>query len=150
MSEFGKCSFIGPTRIAVFHFKQNIVLKLYAAMMPNLHDSNNPGSLNSFRALTDKAKFISNQEGKIKDEFELHWQFLLSVSEVYLEEKVQVFVKNKYGHDNLDNFVSAFKDSSDDDVESFLSELIEDSSQTVFYQQSVTLQKFKESNESHA
>ena len=74
LTAFSKGSFLGPSRIAVFHFRQNILLKVIAALIPSLYDSSNPGSLNSFRALTDKAKDISNQERKIKDNFELHYQ----------------------------------------------------------------------------
>ena len=142
MSEFGKGSFVGPSRIAIFHFKQNILLKLYAALMPNLHDSNNPGSLNSFRALSDKAKFISNQEGKIKDDFELHLQFLLAISEVYLEEKIHSFAKKKFGAKSLEEFASILKNSEEKVATDIIDELLKDSSQTVFYQQNFTLGKY--------
>ena len=95
LSEFEKLGFIGPSRIAVFHFRQNIVLKLFATFLPNLNDSSNPGSLNAFRALTEKAKDISNKENKIKDSLELHYQFLVVVSEAFLEEKILCFAREK-------------------------------------------------------
>ena len=88
LTEFSRGSFLGPSRIAVFHFRQNMLLKIIATMLPNMLDSSNPGSLNAFRALTDKAKDLSNKERKIKDNFELHYQFLVNISEVYLEEKL--------------------------------------------------------------
>ena len=61
LSEFEKMGFLGPSRVAIFHFRQNIVLKVFAKLLPNLNDSNNPGTLNCFRALTAKAKDISNK-----------------------------------------------------------------------------------------
>ena len=61
LTEFEKMGFLGPSRIAIFHFRQNIVLKVVAKLLPNLNDSNNPGSLNCFRALTAKSKEISNK-----------------------------------------------------------------------------------------
>ena len=66
-SEFERLGFLGPSRIAIFHFRQNIVLKIFATFLPNLNDANCPGSLNCFRALTEKAKDIGNKENKIKD-----------------------------------------------------------------------------------
>ena len=42
-------------------FRQNLVLKVFAKLLPNLNDSKNPGSLNCFRALTSKAREISNK-----------------------------------------------------------------------------------------
>ena len=104
LTEFSKGSFIGPSRIAVFHFRQNIILKLYAVLMPNLHDSSNPGSLNAFRALTDKAKDLSNQERKIKENFELHYQFLITIAESFVEEKIFSHAKKKYGICNVKEF----------------------------------------------
>ena len=88
LSHFERLGFLGSPRIAVFHLKQNIILKLVAKLLPNLEDSDNPGTLNAFRALTERAKDLSNKESKIKDELELHYQFLVAVSEVYLEAKV--------------------------------------------------------------
>ena len=61
LTEFDKMEYLGPSRIAIFHFRQNIVLKVFAKLLPNLNDSENPGSLNCFRALTAKAKEISNK-----------------------------------------------------------------------------------------
>ena len=54
-----------------------------------MEDSDNPGSLNCFRVLTTKAKDLSNQENKIKDNLELHIQFIMAVHEVFLEQKVR-------------------------------------------------------------
>ena len=79
LSKFERLEFLGKPRIAVFHFRQNLLLKLYANLLPSMEDSNNPGSLNCFCALTEKAKDLSNRESKIKDCFEIHYQFLLSV-----------------------------------------------------------------------
>ena len=131
-SEFEKCGFIGPPRIAIFHFRQNIVLKLFAAILPNLNESSNPGTLNCFRALTEKAKDISNKESKIKDSFELHYQFLVVVSEVYLEEKVISFASEKYGTSSLKTFSDIFKEKGEDEMISLLDEILENSCQTVF------------------
>ena len=64
LTELDKMGFIGPSRVAVFHFRQNIVLKMFSNLLPNLNDSENPGSLNCFRALTSRAKDISNKVGK--------------------------------------------------------------------------------------
>ena len=124
LSEFGKCSYIGPTRIAIFHFRQNIVLKIFASILPNLNDSSNPGSLNAFRALTDKAKDISNKENKIKDALELHYQFLLMVCETYFEEKLVNFAKSKYGTSNLKHFASVFKDSNESAIKLLHNEIL--------------------------
>ena len=65
LSEYERMGFLGPSRIAIFHFRQNIVLKVFAKLLPNLNDSNNPGTLNCFRALTAKAKEISNKVGQV-------------------------------------------------------------------------------------
>ena len=145
LTAFSKGSSLGPSRIAVFHFRQNILLKIIAAMIPNLYDSSNPGSLNSFRALTDKAKDISNQERKIKDNFELHYQYLMCIAEVYLEEKIVSYLKKKFPLQNDAKIKDLVKNIGDDELNSVLTELIEDSLQTIFFQKNQTLEKFKKS-----
>lgn len=141
LTEFGKCAFIGPSRIAIFHFRQNILLKVIAAMLPNLNDSSNPGSLNAFRALTDKAKDISNLERKIKEHFELHYQFILSISEAYVEEKWLSFIKRKYGVTDLKQFATVVTENGDN-IDSILNEFLDDSSHTVFFDRNSTLEKY--------
>ena len=108
--------------------------------MPNLNDSSNPGSLNSFRALTEKAKDISNKENKIKDSLELHYQFLVVVSEVFLEEKIQAFACGKYGATSLKTFSASFKEKGEEDFLSLLDEILENSSHTVFFEKNRTLE----------
>ena len=148
LTEFSRGSFIGPSRIAVFHFRQNIILKLYAVLMPNLHDSSNPGSLNAFRALTDKAKDLSNQERKIKENFELHYQFLMTIAEAFVEEKIFSYAKEKYEICNVKEFGNFFKGKSADDVNALLTEILESSSHTVFFEPNVTLERFSEAVDS--
>ena len=143
LTEFSRGSFLGPSRIAVFHFRQNMQLKIIAAMLPNMLDSSNPGSLNAFRALTDKAKDLSNQERKIKDNFELHYQFLMNISEVYLEEKVVSFFHRKYGATDGANLKEILKMLSGMESESLLQEILQDSSHTVFFQQGRTLEIYE-------
>ena len=96
----------------MFHYRQNLVLKLFAYLLPNLNDSSIPGSLNSFRALTENAKHISNLENKIKDSLELHYQFLVVVCEVYLEEKLESFAAERYGVSSLNSLSAIFKEIS--------------------------------------
>ena len=144
-SEFEKCGFIGPPRIAIFHFRQNLILKLFAAILPNLNESSCPGTLNCFRALTEKAKDISNRENKIKDSFEIHYQFLTVVSEVYLEEKISSVLSQKYGTDNFKTISDSFKNKSEQDFNNLLNEILESSSHTVFFENTETLEKLKSS-----
>ena len=66
LTELEKMGFLGPSRVAVFHFRQNIVLKVFSKLLPNLNDSENPGTLNCFRALTARAKEISNKVGRMR------------------------------------------------------------------------------------
>lgn len=147
LTEFSKGSFLGPSRIAVFHFRQNILLKLFAIMLPNLHDSGNPGSLNAFRALTDKAKDLSNQESKIKENFELHYQFLMAVAEVFLEEKILSFARVKYKVNDLKELAGIFKSKSAEEFNHLLTEILDDSSHTVFYDKSCTLKLWDEATD---
>ena len=65
LTELEKMGFLGSSRVAVFHFRQNIVLKVFSKLLPNLNDSENPGTLNCFRALTARAREISNKVGFI-------------------------------------------------------------------------------------
>ena len=145
LTEYERLEFLGPSRIAVFHFRQNIILKLFASILPNLSDSSNPGSLNTFRALTDKAKDIGNKENKIKDSFELHYQFLMLVAESYFEEKLESFSKAKYGTSDMKQFSSTFKDGGESEIVSLLEEIIEDTNQTTFFDRSKTFNKLKAS-----
>ena len=131
LSHFERLGFLGSPRIAVFHLKQNIILKLVAKLLPNLEDSDNPGTLNAFRALTERAKDLSNKESKIKDELELHYQFLVAVSEVYLEAKV---IK-EFG--NLTKCASSMKGKNEDEVISML-EIITKGSKVFFEEEEVT------------
>ena len=108
----------------MFHFRQNILLKVYNKILPNLSDSNNPGSLNAFRALTDKAKDLSNQENKIKDSIELHYQFLMMVSEAYVEEKLFSIAVSKYGTNDLKKVSAAIKDCGESEMTHFLDDVI--------------------------
>ena len=145
ITEYERLEFLGPSRIAVFHFRQNIILKLFASILPNLSDSSNPGSLNTFRALTDKAKDISNKENKIKDSFELHYQFLMLVAESYFEEKLESFSKAKYGTSDMKQFSSTFKDGGESEIVTLLEEILEDSNQTTFFDRTKTFNKLKAS-----
>ena len=147
LTAFSKGSFLGPSRIAVFHFRQNILLKVIAALIPSLYDSSNPGSLNSFRALTDKAKDISNQERKIKDNFELHYQFLMIISEVYLEEKIVSVLKRKFAVHDVSKIRDLLKNMGADEVISIVNEIMEDSSHTIFFHKDKTLEKYGQSDE---
>ena len=147
LSELQKLSFIGPSRIAVFHFRQNIVLKILASVMPNLSDSGNPGSLNAFRALTEKAKDLSNKESKIKDSFELHYQFLMLVAETYLEEKLHSYAVTKFGTRDLKKVAAAFKDSGENEFELLLNEIIEDSNHTIYFEKTKTFEKLEAAKE---
>jgi hypothetical protein len=131
LSQFERLGFLGSPRIAVFHLKQNIVLKLVAKLLPNLEDSDNPGTLNAFRALTERAKDLSNKESKIKDELELHFQFLVAVSEVYLEAKV---IK-EFG--NLTKCATSMKGKNEDEVISML-DIITKGSKVFFEEEDVT------------
>ena len=73
------------------------------------------------------------QENKIKDSLELHYQFLVIVSEAYLEEKITCFAMEKYGNSDLKNFASILKTKTEAESLAFLDELIEESSHTVFF-----------------
>ena len=64
---------------------------------------------------------------------ELHHQFLLLVSEAYLEEKIASFGKEKYGISDMRKFSSILKQMSEAEALAFLDDLIGDSSHTVFY-----------------
>ena len=143
MTDFEQLGFLGPSRIAVFHFRQNILLKIFASILPNLNDSSNPGTLNSFRALTDKAKDISNKENKIKDQFELHYQFIMVVAETFVEEKLVSFAKAKYGTSDLKTFSTTFKECGENEIMNLLEEIIEDTNHTIFFEKGVTLNNLK-------
>ena len=133
LTQFERLDFLGPSRIAVFHFRQNILLKLFSNLLPSLEDSDNPGSLNCFRALTEKAKDLSNKENKIKDNFELHSQFLLAVSEVFLEEKILDIFKGQFGESDLRKVALGLKEKSEAEVIALLDQIIKNSSHAVFF-----------------
>ena len=133
LSYFERLGFLGSSRVAIFHFRQNILLKLFSNLLPNLEDSNNPGSLNCFRALTVKAKDLSNRENKIKDCFELHHQFLLSVSAVYMEEKLLTSFEERFGKGDLKTFALEMKSKPETEVAAFLDDFINDSSINIFF-----------------
>ena len=132
LSKFERLDFLGPSRIAVFHFRQNIILKLYANLLPNLEDSDCPGTLNCFRALTEKAKHLSNMDSKIKDNFEIHYQFLLSVSEVFLEEKLLHVFREAFGTSDLKKIASNLKKKDDEEVIALLDKIVGTSSHAPF------------------
>ena len=73
---------------------------------------------------------------------ELHHQFLLVVSEAYLEEKIACFGREKYGISDLRKFSSILKQMTEPEALAFLDELIGDSSHTVFFT-SETIDKLK-------
>ena len=72
--------FIGPNRIAIFHFRLNLVLKVMAKLLPNLNDSNNPGALNCFRALTAKAKELSNKVSACQCQVIVSRKYIFTIS----------------------------------------------------------------------
>ena len=88
--------------------------------------------LNIFIILNHAILNIVFQENKIKDSLELHYQFLVIVSEAYLEEKITCFAMEKYGNSDLKNFASILKTKTEAESLAFLDELIEESSHTVF------------------
>ena len=148
LSKFERKEFLGKPRIAVFHFRQNLLLKLYANLLPSMEDSNNPGSLNCFRALTEKAKDLSNRESKIKDSFEIHYQFLLSVCEVFLEEKLLKSFSDIFDESDLKKVAASMKAKEDLEIISFLDQIISGTPHRAFFDPKVAFEDSAEKQES--
>ena len=132
LSYFEQLGFLGQSRVAVFHFRQNLVLKLFANLLPNLENSDNPGSLNIFRALTIKAKDLSNRENKIKDNFELHFQFILAVSEIFLEQKLKSTLKDAFGVTDVKKVALVLKSKTEAEFIELLESVVNRPAHSVF------------------
>ena len=113
-------------------------------LLPSLEDSDNPGSLNCFRALTEKAKDLSNKDNKIKDSFELHRQFILGVSEAFLEEKLMSVLEESFGETDLKKVATAMKVKSEAELTSLLDKIIGTTTHQVFFDKEEAFERSQE------
>ena len=76
---------------------------------------------------------------------ELHYQFLVVVGEVYLEEKLESFAAERYGVSTLNSLSAIFKEKGVDEIHALLDEILENSSHSVFFDQTETIEKVEDS-----
>ena len=70
---------------------------------------------------------------------------MLTVSEVYVEEKIKSYAAEEHGTSDLKSFAAIFKEKSEAELLDLLDDIIENSSHTVFFEKSKTLKNIKES-----